>query len=805
MSGLYPVTPTAHRTRKYAPWAKLLLEHVEESSPLAKHIRRLPAEVMDISSDEELSSLDAAIQLKHLRGSRKLVTKVPVEVVSLSSSNEDSSPDENMPIKCLRTTAAPVQQMPINAASLLSGECSPSKLAVTNVGIPSLPQSAVTDVVEKIRRAIRHIRKDDAAREKTADQMDMLIAVISARTDLVITMRTGGGKSMSWMIPSVMDEDDRSIVVCPFIALLDQQFMATASTGLHCHNYCVSKVVPENVQILFMQVEHCSSHAFESLLASPLGQKFTRVFVDEFHDIANCHPGRVVPWKNLAQQFGKTLIRIVLMTGTGPPHHITNFIKPFGMHLGIVTQVRSDTNHPEIGMHVIHIQPIAAMQSLGHLVSALCKRLVEEEHILVFCGSQGDAQAFAVKANCAIYHSDLWEVGNSRESNLSRWDSGQTKVMACTTAFAQGMDRPHVRYIVIFKPSYGLLVNNQMLRRAGRDGKESHVFFLTDRRAKSYRGPSTDQCVGELDDLVYGTECRRFTNMICMDGHNLAVRCTDDPPGIHCDAIANPFRPPKVSQHAVTPVFASGSMLQGPTHAPPPVYAGFVPVLSLLSMNAISHTLTPQPSQSSDALYDAGALELTSFQGLMLNAMEEFHGKGKGESSDRSYMTKSQPFPGRAIQIEPPSTSSLPSGSSTFVTARLDKYMKVLKDKCPSHFGNGGCLVPAANHRCTMDSVLPMDLNGEEPACHAGFSYRKGERCPFAGFIFKAVFCMWHNPGFRQLMMSEIGKGASLASYEDFVAWIVKDSTDAGRYNNLVEAFLWFCSGLEKVNPKFFD
>lgn len=266
MSGLYPVTPTAHRTRKYAPWAKLLLEHVEESSPLAKHIRRLPAEVMDISSDEELSSLDAAIQLKRLRGSRKLVTKVPVEVVSLSSSNEDSSPDENMPIKCLRTTAAPVQQMPINAASLLSGECSPSKLAVTNVGIPSLPQSAVTDVVEKIRRAIRHIRKDDAAREKTADQMDMLIAVISARTDLVITMRTGGGKSMSWMIPSVMDEDDRSIVVCPFVALLDQQFMATASTGLHCHNYCVSKVVPENVQILFMQVEHCSSHAFERYL-----------------------------------------------------------------------------------------------------------------------------------------------------------------------------------------------------------------------------------------------------------------------------------------------------------------------------------------------------------------------------------------------------------------------------------------------------------------------------------------------------------------------------------------------------------
>ncbi|KAG1785568.1 uncharacterized protein HD556DRAFT_1314192 [Suillus plorans] len=740
-SGSYPVTPTAHRARKYAPRVKLSLERVAEST---KHVRRLSSEVMDISSDEELSSLDT-IQLKRLRGSRTSVPQVPVEVISLSSSGEDSSPDENMPIKRLRKTAASVQQMPIDAASLFSGECSPSKRAVTSFGTPASPPSAVQDVQENIRRAIRHIRKDDSATEKTPDQMDMLMAVMSAHTDLVITMRTGGGKSMSWMIPSVMDENSRSIVVCPFVALLDQQFMATASTGLRCHNYCVSKVVPENAQIFF--------------LVSPLGRKFNRVFVDEFHDIMNCHPGRVVPWKNLAQQFGKTLIRIVLMTGTGPPHRIANFIKPFGLHLGIVTQVRSDTNRPEIGMHVIQIQPIAAMQSLGHLVSALCKLLAEEEHILVFCGSQGDAQAFAVKANCAVYHSDLWEAGNSRASNLSRWDSGDTKVMACTTAFAQGMDRPHVRYVVIFKPSYGLLVNNQMLGRAGRDGKESHVFFLTDRRAKTYRGPPTDQCIGELDDLVHGTECRRFANMTCMDGHNLAVRCTDYPPGIHCDvcdpnsvmqrlsiqAIANPFRPPEASEHAVTPVFASGSMLQAPTHAPPPLSTGFVPVSSLLSMNMISHTITPQPSQSSDALYDAGALELTSFQALMLDSMEEIHGKGNGESSDKSYTTKSQPSLGRAVHIETPSTSSLPSVSRTFVsrasavntslhnrlssTARLDKYMKVLKDKCPSHFGNGGCLVPAANHR-----------NGEEPACHAGFSYRKGEKCPFAGFIFRRYF-----------------------------------------------------------------
>lgn len=292
-------------------------------------------------------------------------------------------------------------------------------------------------------------------------------------------------------------------------------------------------------------------------------------------------------------------IKIVLMTGTGPPCRIASLIKPFGMKQHLITEVRSSTNRPEIGMHVVRLQPIAARQSLGHLVAALSKRLAAEERILVFCGSQGDAEVFALQAKCSVYHSDLWMAGNTRECNLNRWDSGQTKVMACTTAFAQGMDRPHVRYVVIFKPSYGLIINNQMLGRAGRDGKESHVFFLTDRSKKASRGPSNDQCMGELDDLVHGTRCRRFTNMLCMDGEFLAVRCMDDPRGVYCDvcdpnsvmqrlaieAIQNPLRPLDMPEGPSSAGVAHDSPLQEPTQASHQMLTTFVPASSLLPMN----------------------------------------------------------------------------------------------------------------------------------------------------------------------------------------------------------------------------
>lgn len=127
-----------------------------------------------------------------------------------------------------------------------------------------------------------------------------------------------------------------------------------------------------------------------------MGKKFNRVFVDKFHDDINCHPGRVVSWKNLVHKFDKLCIQIVLMTRTGLLCCIAHLIKPFVMKINLITEVQLLTNCPEIGMHVVHLQLIAVKQLLGHLVVILCNCLATEEHMLVFCSSQTDAEIFAL-------------------------------------------------------------------------------------------------------------------------------------------------------------------------------------------------------------------------------------------------------------------------------------------------------------------------------------------------------------------------------------------------------------------------
>ena len=60
--------------------------------------------------------------------------------------------------------------------------------------------------------------------------------------------------------------------------------------------------------------------------------------------------------------------------------------------------------------------------------------------MLVFFNGKDELSDFASKSGCTAYQNDLFEPGNTVEDNICRWDLGETKVMACKTGFAQGVD-----------------------------------------------------------------------------------------------------------------------------------------------------------------------------------------------------------------------------------------------------------------------------------------------------------------------------------------------------------------------------
>lgn len=199
--------------------------------------------------------------------------------------------------------------------------------------------------------------------------------------------------------------------------------------------------------------------------------------------------------------------------------------------------LRTATNHPEIGLHSIYLGSLLPDDALQHLVCGLHTKLKENERMLVFFPSCEDADVFAEKLSCAVFHSKLPDQGNTKDFNLARWDAGETLVMACTSAFGAGVDRPNVRFIVIYNPSYNLQQTMQMVGRAGRDGRPSHAFFATSQQAapSKWKKKKTTNLRKELGKVVYGKDCRVYEASLHMDGELLARRCEEIPNQICCD------------------------------------------------------------------------------------------------------------------------------------------------------------------------------------------------------------------------------------------------------------------------------
>ncbi|KAI9458308.1 P-loop containing nucleoside triphosphate hydrolase protein [Boletus coccyginus] len=220
--------------------------------------------------------------------------------------------------------------------------------------------------------------------------------------------------------------------------------------------------------------------------------------------------------------------------------------------------IRSPTNRPEIGLHTITVGPLSPDYALFQLVDGLERRLAENERMLIYTYSRPQVERLANSWNCAVYHSTLPLQGNTKDYNLDRWDRGETKVMLCTSAFGLGVDRPSVRFVVIYEPALDLLTTAQMLGRAGRDGMPSHAFFVTRDPAISSAKPSRDdQLPKELSEIVHKRVCKVYQLMHHLDGEDFPKTCAEIPEQLPCDvcepknpmhqfamrAVENPHRP----------------------------------------------------------------------------------------------------------------------------------------------------------------------------------------------------------------------------------------------------------------------
>jgi len=85
--------------------------------------------------------------------------------------------------------------------------------------------------------SLRELLKDCNIRFKSTEQAMAVRCVIKRKKDCLVILPTGGGKSLVFQLPVYMEKTLTTVVVIPFVALIEEMLERCQGLGLNCQEW----------------------------------------------------------------------------------------------------------------------------------------------------------------------------------------------------------------------------------------------------------------------------------------------------------------------------------------------------------------------------------------------------------------------------------------------------------------------------------------------------------------------------------------------------------------------------------------
>lgn len=345
------------------------------------------------------------------------------------------------------------------------------------------------------------------------------IAAILAGRDVLVVMPTGGGKSLCYQLPAVLDAPPAlTLVVSPLIALMQDQVNALRARGVAAGALHSLQTSPEaaavihasargQLRLLYVSPERLAGSS--SLRAGLARAGVRRVVVDEAHCVVRWGPD----FRPSYLEIGKVLAEIgepqlVAMTATATPTDQREILRALGRPRA--RRLVAGFDRPEIYYAVRHTPTRGAKAASLARVVDRC-----EGPALVYVGTRSEADTVARwlvqkrRAPAAAYHAGL--PAASRAAAQHAFMADRLRVVVATTAFGMGVDKPDVRAVVHWTLPGDLTEYLQATGRAGRDGGPAIALLLyspEDRRLREWQIAGDAPGSAELGATYIAVETR---------------------------------------------------------------------------------------------------------------------------------------------------------------------------------------------------------------------------------------------------------------------------------------------------------
>lgn len=310
-------------------------------------------------------------------------------------------------------------------------------------------------------------------------QEDVVKSIMNKENTFVI-MPTGGGKSLCYQLPALM-QDGTAIVVSPLIALMKNQVDAirgiSENKGIaHVLNSSLNKTeinqVKEDIRnkitkLLYVAPESLIKEEYAEFLRK---QKISFVAIDEAHCISEWGHDFRPEYRNLRSIIKEIdNVPVIGLTATATEKVQEDILKTLGMSDANV--FKASFNRPNLFYEVRPktkdvekdiIRFIKKNQGKSGIVYCLSRKKVEEvSQILQVNGINAVPYHAGLDAKTRVKHQDMFLMEDC-------------DVVVATIAFGMGIDKPDVRFVIHHDIPKSLESYYQETGRAGRDGGEGH-------------------------------------------------------------------------------------------------------------------------------------------------------------------------------------------------------------------------------------------------------------------------------------------------------------------------------------------
>lgn len=311
--------------------------------------------------------------------------------------------------------------------------------------------------------------------------------------DSLVVMPTGGGKSLCYQLPALIDDDPTHplvVVVSPLIALMSDQLRRLKEAGVRAamlasgmqdgHNESsLREIESGETQLVLAAPERFASTAFRRALAS---REVSLFVVDEAHCVAEWgHDFRpdYLRLHDAIASLGRPAVMAATATAT------PQVAQEIAMRLGLRewVSVRSGFDRPNVTFDVASVEGKGA---LARKRAALMHVLGQPDArpAIVYCGTRKDTDQLAADIasegiSTVSYHAGM--TPDARRSSQDAFMEGRAEVVVATNAFGMGVDKADVRTVAHWALPTSLEAYYQEAGRGGRDGLAARALLLASR------------------------------------------------------------------------------------------------------------------------------------------------------------------------------------------------------------------------------------------------------------------------------------------------------------------------------------